>query len=185
MARIRIKVPTEPKVIEMPDHLTEHIAPDQPSDTPYLPESTVPQTPTPVANNTPKPTGIMLSKRLLVILSVGMTILLLFLTGVILSQRNSSQTPKTLGVVTDQSEPQRYYDSVSNFVELPTNELPTVANVSEAEKVKAQNSAFTDVKNGDKMLFFVKSRKVVVYRPDTNKVVAVISLAVPTETQTR
>lgn len=80
------------------------------------------------------------------------------------------------------SEAQTYYNEISPYVELPRDEAPTVLNISNAEEVKKDNAALTDIKNGDKMLFFTKSRKLVVYRPATKKVVAVVSLAAPAAT---
>ena len=61
---------------------------------------------------------------------------------------------------------------VSKLIEVPTDELPTVATVVDASKVKAQ-AFFANAQNGDKVLLYTKASKAILYRPSTNKIVEV------------
>lgn len=132
--------------------------------------------------------GIFISRKKI----VWLVIAVLLISGALLAyskrERPGANPSGTLGaaqtVQGSNSEAQRYYNEISPYVEVPTGEIPTVLNVSDAEAVKKDNAALTDIKNGDKMLFFAKSRKLVVYRPGTKKVVAVVSLANPSASTT-
>lgn len=67
-------------------------------------------------------------------------------------------------------KPKNLVKKVSDYLELPTNEDPTVATVKDKEKL--QDQALKDaVKNGDKILVYAKSQVIVVYRPSTGKIV--------------
>jgi hypothetical protein len=59
---------------------------------------------------------------------------------------------------------------VGKLVILPTDERPTLATVSDASKLKSQ-PFFVDAANGDKLLVYSKSKKVILYRPSQNKIV--------------
>ena len=53
---------------------------------------------------------------------------------------------------------------------IPTDDTPTIAVISDISKL-ANQPFFTKAQNGDKIIVFPKSQKVVLYRPSTNKVV--------------
>ncbi len=60
--------------------------------------------------------------------------------------------------------------AVSKLVIVPTNETPTVATVTNIEKIKSQ-AFFVDARNGDKVLVYGKQKKAILYRPSTNQIV--------------
>lgn len=60
--------------------------------------------------------------------------------------------------------------NVSKLVILPANETPTVATVTDIQKLKGQ-AFFADAKNGDKVLVYNQQRKAILYRPSTNQIV--------------
>lgn len=74
----------------------------------------------------------------------------------------------------DQSleEAEQLKKEIGQYLELPADEVPTVATVVDANKVKGQ-SFFTNTQNGDKVLLFAKSGKAILYRPSTKKIVEV------------
>lgn len=70
-----------------------------------------------------------------------------------------------------QSEIQKLVDEVSAVIELPS-ENPTVATVSDVEKLKEQ-PFFAKAEVGDKVLIFTEAKKAILYRPATKKVIEV------------
>lgn len=60
--------------------------------------------------------------------------------------------------------------NVGKLVEIPSNETPTIATVSDASKVKDQ-AFFAKAQNGDKVLIFSQSKRAILYRPSANKVI--------------
>ena len=68
-------------------------------------------------------------------------------------------------------------DAVGKLVEIPTNETPTLATVSDASKLKNQ-SFFANAENGDKVLIFAQARKAILYRPSTNKVIEIAPVSI-------
>lgn len=66
---------------------------------------------------------------------------------------------------------------VSRLILLPTNEQPTLASVSDVDKVKGQ-AFFANAENGDKVLVYTQARKAILYRPSKDIIVEVAPLNV-------
>jgi hypothetical protein len=64
---------------------------------------------------------------------------------------------------------------VSELMELPQNEEPTLATVTDINKLKNQEF-FSQAVNGDKVLIYTKTSKAILYRPRTNKIIEVASV---------
>jgi hypothetical protein len=71
---------------------------------------------------------------------------------------------------------------VSKYIELP-DEIPTIATVTDKTKLGSQ-PFFTNAENGDKVLMFAKSQKVILYRPTTKKIINVSTLSI-TDTEVK
>ena len=67
--------------------------------------------------------------------------------------------------------------NVSKLIVLPTDELPTVATVTDPEKLVGQ-PFFVNAKIGDKLLIYTGARKAVLYRPDANLIIEVAPLVI-------
>ncbi len=91
-----------------------------------------------------------------------------------LKQENSRLSSQTQKSTQDQSnkEAEDLKKEISQYLELPADEVPTVATVVDANKVKGQ-SFFVNAQNGDKVLLFATSGKAILYRPGTKKIVEV------------
>lgn len=75
-------------------------------------------------------------------------------------------------------------EKISKLIVLPTDELPTLATVSDPEKLKDQ-PFFANAKTGFKVLVYSKAQKAILYDPTTNKIVEVAPInsnSAPTST---
>lgn len=63
-------------------------------------------------------------------------------------------------------------DKVGDLMFLPIGEIPTVATVSEPEKLKNQDF-FKDAKKGDKVLIYTVARKAILYDPLADKIITI------------
>lgn len=88
--------------------------------------------------------------------------------------------PKNAGEFLTQSQISRLVETVGKLIVLPTNETPTVATVTDLDKLKDQ-PFFARAQKGDKVLIYVQAGKAVLYNPTLNKIVDVSPLA-PTQT---
>lgn len=66
---------------------------------------------------------------------------------------------------------------VGKLVVLPTGEDPTVATVTDPDKLKDQ-SFFTNAKVGDKILIYTNAKKAYLYNPDINKIVEIAPITI-------
>lgn len=79
------------------------------------------------------------------------------------------------------SDDTRLVERIGKLVDLPKGEVPTIATVSEVEKLRSQ-PFFAKAENGDKILIFQISKKAVLYRPSTDKVIEIGPIAVDQNT---
>lgn len=63
-------------------------------------------------------------------------------------------------------------DKVGDLMFLPIGEIPTIATVSEPEKLKNQEF-FKDAKKGDKVLIYTNARKAILYDPLADKIITI------------
>lgn len=61
---------------------------------------------------------------------------------------------------------------VGELTELPVDERPTVATVTDKEAVSEQ-AFFRSAENGDRVLIYTEARRAILYRPSTNKVIEI------------
>lgn len=87
-----------------------------------------------------------------------------------LSQQQSLVKP---GVVKEEAED--LVQQVGKLLILPTNEQPTIATVTDIEKLRAQ-PFFKNAKTGDKVLIYTNAKKAILYDVLNNKVIEVAPL---------
>jgi len=71
-----------------------------------------------------------------------------------------------------QQEVRDLIEQVGRLVVLPEGETPTVATVTDPEKLKDQ-PFFTNAKKGDKVLIYTNARKAILYDPVANKIIEI------------
>ena len=69
-------------------------------------------------------------------------------------------------------EADQLISQISKFMDLPTDEAPTIATVLDKSKLTDQ-VFFKNAENGDKLLAYTKAKKAILYRPSTNKIIEV------------
>ena len=93
-------------------------------------------------------------------------------SGFLYVQYQRAQNTLNNPSVAAQIESQDLVKKVSRFISLPEGELPTIATVSDYQKLKDQ-PFFEKSQNGDKVLIYTKARKAYLYRPSTDKLIDV------------
>ncbi|MEM2947096.1 MAG: hypothetical protein QXN96_02520 [Candidatus Bathyarchaeia archaeon] len=71
---------------------------------------------------------------------------------------------------------------VGRLILLPEGETPTLATVTDTEKLKGQ-AFFVNAKAGDKVIIYTNAKKAILYRPSENKIIEVAPLNIGTETE--
>lgn len=61
---------------------------------------------------------------------------------------------------------------VSQLVEVPEGQEPTIATVQDVSKLQGQDF-FKNAQNGDKVLIYAEAKKAILYRPSTDKIIEV------------
>ena len=71
-----------------------------------------------------------------------------------------------------QQETEDLLTEIGSVVDLPEGEIPTVATVQDATKLKEQ-AFFSTAENGDKVLIYTEAKKAFLYRPSTKKIIEI------------
>lgn len=86
------------------------------------------------------------------------------------------QKPELLGLSKGQeivqAEVDMLLEELGKLINLPSDESPTVATVSDASKLTEQ-SFFKNAQNGDKVVIYTTARKAILYRPSEKRIVEV------------
>ena len=92
------------------------------------------------------------------------------------TQLQSAKKDPSKLVAADQ---QKVIDKVGALMELPKDEKPSIATVSDKEKLKEQ-AFFKSAENGDTLLIYTNAKKAILFRDSSNKVVEVAPIAIDT-----
>lgn len=88
----------------------------------------------------------------------------------------AKQYPQVLGLSKTNEQAQAEVDQllseVGKLIALPTDEKPTIATVSDVEKIKDQ-PFFKNAQNGDRVIIYTTARKAILYRPSEKKIMDV------------
>ncbi|KKR63058.1 hypothetical protein A2210_00750 [Candidatus Woesebacteria bacterium RIFOXYA1_FULL_40_18] len=103
-------------------------------------------------------------------------IVVAILLGVGLTVYGIKLRPEVLGLSKGQAQVQAEVDAlvaeVDKLIDLPKDEKPTVATITDIEKVKDQ-PFFKNAKNGDRVLIFTNAKKAILYRPTEKRIIEV------------
>lgn len=102
--------------------------------------------------------------------------------GVYTVQQKPEWFGLTKGAAQAQAEVDKLVSDVGKLINLPSDEKPTVATVTDASKVKDQ-PFFANAKNNDKVLIYQKAAKAILFRPSENRIIEVGAVNINNQTQ--
>lgn len=98
-----------------------------------------------------------LNKSRIIILSA--ILILLIIIGVFLISRSNKEISN-----------EKALKMLEEVMVLP-NEEPTITTIKDAKGLKQDDQFYLNAEDGDKIFIYVKSRKIIVYRPKENKII--------------
>ena len=72
---------------------------------------------------------------------------------------------------------------VAKLISVPADETPTLASVTDKEKLKDQ-PFFKDAQDGDQILIFPQAKKAIIYRESENRLINVGPIAITSDSKT-
>ncbi len=113
---------------------------------------------------------VMSKKWLLIFVPL---ILLLGASGVYFYQKYQKVALELKNIAPQgEDEVKKLLSKVGELIDLPTDEMPSVATVTDKEKLVGQKF-FVKAENGDKVIIYAKAEKALLYRPGINKIIEV------------
>lgn len=114
-------------------------------------------------------------KKLFKVIIIIILIVGICFVGIVVYKKIKSHSYKlNMG---DRGQADQIVQKVSRLMELPSDEIPQVANVLDKEKLK-NYPFFESAENGDNLLIYTKSMKVILYRSSMDKIIGVAPLYV-------
>jgi hypothetical protein len=102
-----------------------------------------------------------------IIIALGALLVIALGVAVYFYQQANVNSPEQ-----SQKELDEVVAKVGKLMVLPADETPTLATVSDPEKLKDQKF-FANAKTGDKVLIYSRAQKAVLYSPSLNKIIEV------------
>ncbi len=103
---------------------------------------------------------------------IGVAVVAVITSGILYIKYQKAQDIIKSSAIAGQVEVQDLVKKVSRLILLPENEIPTVATVSDLNKLKNQ-PFFQNSHNGDKLLIFAKAKLAILYSPQADKIINV------------
>jgi hypothetical protein len=97
-------------------------------------------------------------------------VVFVLILGGLLVLNNPQKSTVTADPANEKADHQLLIDKVNELIDLPPEESPTIATVSDHTKL-TDYSFFDDAENGDKVLIYTQSQKAIIYRPSTHRIV--------------
>lgn len=84
-----------------------------------------------------------------------------------------------VSVITNQQSGDEIVSEIGKLIELPKEENPTIATITDITKLKDQ-AFFQNAKNGDKVLIYANFGKAILYSPNLRKIIEVAPINIGT-----
>lgn len=125
-----------------------------------------------MSNSVPVSEKKKISKRLLIYLLLSLSVILFGATGYFFYQYQKLARNPIAAQEANQKETQKLTKDIGKLMLLPKDETPTVATITDVEKLKDQ-LFFKNAANGNKVLIYPDSKLAVIYDPKANLIVSV------------
>lgn len=112
------------------------------------------------------------SSKIVIASSIVIVIIALVIAGYFYTKYQRAQNLLKDPTIAAQQQTQDLINKVGMLIDLPNDEQPTIATVSDITKLKDQ-PFFKNAKNGDKVLIYTKAKKAILYDPIANKIIEV------------
>jgi hypothetical protein len=112
------------------------------------------------------------------IVAVVLGVLVLGLAGTSIMFYKQAHQLKVNPQQVAQEENQKVIDAVGKLALLPEGESPTIATVTDPDKLKAEQAFFAKAAAGDKVLIYTQALKAIMYRPSENKIIEIAPLVI-------
>ena len=104
-------------------------------------------------------------------LVVGVSVILIIIIGAIsIYTYTYFQKDATLSSAATDQQVKEILEKIGKLVVLPTGETPTIATVTDIEKLAGQ-PFFKNAQNGDKVVIIGSTKEAILYRPSINKII--------------
>jgi hypothetical protein len=130
-----------------------------------------------VTGNTLRESVKKMSLTLLVLIAIGGVVTSLYFFRQYTLLKNNPD-------MVAQKETARIIASLGKMIELPSDEVPTMATITDKEKLKDQ-LFFRKTENGDIVLAYNQALQAILYRPTSNKIIAVAPIVLTPEEQAK
>ncbi len=117
-----------------------------------------------------------MSNQKVVVAALGVLVLGLAVTSGVLYKQ--VRTLKVDPQKVSEEENKKVLEAVGKLVLLPEGEAPTIATVTDPEKLKSEQAFFAKSAVGDKVLIYTGALKAIMYRPSENKIVEIAPLII-------
>lgn len=113
-----------------------------------------------------------MKKKMLILLACVVTMAALVPSIYFFNKYQKAQKSLQNPTAYAKEEAKQIKEKVGKLIELPQDEEPTMATVTDADKLREQ-PFFANAQNGDRVLIFTQAKKAVLYRPSSNKIIEV------------
>jgi len=129
--------------------------------------------------------GKTIKTKTIVVASIATVITLASVATAIFFYAKYQSTLTTMSNPTEAAslETKKLLDTVGRFMELPSGEEPTVATVTDSERLKEQQF-FANSQNGDKVIIYTGAKRAILFRPTTGKIIDVAPINLGTSSAT-
>lgn len=118
------------------------------------------------------------SKYKVILLAANVIVIAALATTSVFFFKQYDNLKKDQSLTTEQRN-QQTIDEINKVYQLPKDETPTIAVVTDEQKFKDQYPVFTDVKKDDVLLIYRDASLAVLYRPSDKKILATPTVKIP------
>lgn len=129
-----------------------------------------------------KSSGKKLHTNKIFLIGIFLILAILIFTVLYLFQKRQQDKNSVVLGSTSTEKIQSLLEEVGEKIELPIGETPTIATVTDVTKLEGQ-PFFRNAKNGDKVIIYGSTKKAILYRPSTHKIIDIAPINMNADNQ--